>query len=131
MCSDVGMCARLGVYGVVFGLLKSDSTIDIVRTSELVKLAHPMSVTFHKAIDSSIDILQSVDQLKKIGIDRILSSGGKPTAIEGAETLNKMIKIGADQLRIIVAGGVTWQNFTEIRYLIPSNEFHGSRLVKY
>ncbi len=131
MREDIRMCNLLGADGVVFGLLKRDNKIDIERTSELVRLAHSMSVTFHKAIDDSRDLLQSVTQLKSIGISRILTSGGQPTAIEGAEILRKMIEIGGDQLKIIVAGKVTWENFDEIKRLIPSDEYHGRRLVKF
>ena len=131
MREDLRMCNLLGAAGVVFGLLKPNQTIDIERTKELVNLARPMPVTFHKAIDETKDILQSVIQLKTIGIDRILSSGGEITAIEGSETLLKMIEIAGDQPKIIVAGKVTWENFDEIQHLIPSGEYHGRRLVNY
>lgn len=131
MRHDIEICRQLGVYGVVFGLLNADQTIDIERTAELVNLARPMQVTFHKAIDDTKDLLKAVGQLKAIGVDRILTSGGQPTAIEGCETLRKMIEIAADHPKIIVAGKVTWENFTEIRHLIPSGEYHGRRLVKY
>ncbi len=130
MRHDIQVCHKLGVYGVVLGLLRPDHTIDIERTKELVELARPMQVTFHKAIDDSIDILLSIRQLKNIGIVRVLTSGGKPTAIEGRETLLKMIEIAGDEMNIIVAGKVTWENFEEIKQLIPSNEYHGRRLVK-
>lgn len=131
MRDDIRICHELGAAGVVFGLLNRDNTIDIERTSELVNIAHPLLITFHKAIDLTNDILLSVNQLKKIGIDRILSSGGQNTAIEGYETLLKMIEITSDQLKIIVAGKVTWENFEEVRGLIPSDEYHGRRLVKF
>lgn len=131
MRHDIDVCHQLGVYGVVFGLLNSDQTIDIERTAELVNLARPMQVTFHKAIDDTKDILKAVGELKTIGIDRILTSGGQPTAKEGIDTLRKMIEIAGDQPKIIVAGKVTWQNFDEIHQLIPSQEYHGRRLVKY
>ncbi len=131
MCDDVRNCARLGAYGVVFGLLNPDHTVDFIRTTKLVKSAGLMSVTFHKAIDCAKEILPAVDQLKETGIDRILSSGGKPTALEGAVMLNEMIRAGGDRLRIVVAGKVTWENFREIRELIPNSEYHGRRLVKY
>lgn len=127
---DIQVCHKLGVYGVVLGLLRPDHTIDIERTKELVELARPMQVTFHKAIDDSIDILLAIRQLKNIGIVRVLTSGGKPTAVEGRETLLKMIEIAGDEMNIIVAGKVTWENFEEIKQLIPSNEYHGRRLVK-
>lgn len=131
MCHDVVMCRELGAYGVVFGILNADRTINLEETKKLLALARPMQVTFHKAIDETPDILLAVKQLKSIGIDRILTSGGKPTAMEGTETLLKMIEIAGDQLKIIVAGKVTWQNFDEIRQLIPSDEYHGRILVKY
>jgi copper homeostasis protein len=112
-------------------LLNNDNTIDIERTAALVKLAQPLQVTFHKAIDDSADILLAVDQLKAIGVNRILTSGGHPTAMEGKEVLNKMIAIADKQLTIIVAGKVTWENFEQIQQEIPSTEYHGRRLVKF
>ncbi len=131
MCHDVEICRQLKATGVVFGLLNPDQTIDIERTARLVQLARPMKVTFHKAIDESKDILYAVKQLKNIGVDRILTSGGEPTAVEGSELLLKMIEIAGDQMRIIVAGKVTWENFDEIRELIPSSDYHGRRLVNF
>ena len=131
MQHDIEACHQLGVHGVVFGLLNSDQTIDIERTTQLVNLARPMQVTFHKAIDDAKDILKAVSQLKTIGIDRILTSGGQPTAKGGSDTLLKMIEIAGDQPKIIVAGKVTWENFDEIQHLIPSGEYHGRRLVNY
>ena len=131
MREDIHICRDLGVGGVVFGLLNPDNTIDIERTKELVELSRPMQVTFHKAIDYTNDLLLSISQLKKIGIDRVLTSGGQPTAMEGREMLLKMIEIVGDKLNIIVAGKVTWENFEDIKQLISSREYHGRRLVKY
>jgi copper homeostasis protein len=131
MRDDIRICHELGADGVVLGILKPNQTIDIERTTELVNLARPMQVTFHKAIDETKDILLSVIQLKNIGIDRILSSGGEATAFEGQETLMKMIEIAGDHMKIIVAGKVTSENFAEIVSLIPSDEYHGRKLVKF
>jgi copper homeostasis protein len=131
MSHDIRICHQIGAYGVVFGLLNQDKTVDIERTTELTNLARPMQVTFHKAIDSTNDILLSINQLKIIGVDRILSSGGRETAFEGGDTIRKMIEIAGDDLTIIVAGKVTAENFEEIWRLIPSGEYHGRRLVKF
>ena len=131
MREDIRMCNLLGASGVVFGLLNRNCTIDTGRTAELVKLAQSMPVTFHKAIDDLKDLLIAVRELKDIGIIRILSSGGKPTAIEGSEMLNKMIAIADDEMKIVVAGKVTFENFEQIQQLIPSDEYHGRRLVRF
>jgi copper homeostasis protein len=131
MRDDIRICHELGADGVVLGILRPNLTIDIERTKELVNLARPMQVTFHKAIDETKDILLSVIQLKNIGIDRILSSGGEATAFEGNETLLKMIELAGDHMKIIVAGKVTSENFKEIVSLIPSDEYHGRKLVRF
>jgi len=128
---DIQICRKLNVTGVVFGLLNQDRTIDLERTARLVHLAQPLQVTFHKAIDETNDLPLAVSQLKAIGVNRILTSGGEPTAIEGCKVLNEMIKVADNQLKIIVAGKVTWENFDEIKKLIPSTDYHGRRLVKF
>jgi len=131
MRQDILICRQLKVTGVVFGLLNRDKTIDLERTTQLVNLARPLEVTFHKAIDEAADILLAVSQLKHIGIDRILTSGGKDTAVQGCEMLLKMMEVAGDRMKIIVAGKVTWENFGEIKGLIPSSDYHGRRLVKF
>jgi copper homeostasis protein len=131
MRKDIRICRELGAAGVVLGFLNGDNTIDIERTSELVNLARPLMVTFHKAIDAVKDIPLSVEQLKIVGVDQVLSSGGQTTAIEGCEMIRKMIEIAGDQMKIIVAGKVTWENFDEVARLIPAKEYHGRKLVKF
>src|SRR5665647_1277350 len=131
MQEDILLCKELPVTGVVFGLLDEKGNVDEMKTRLLVQLARPMQVTFHKAIDKAANILESVALLKEIGVERILSSGGKPTAFEGRKTLNRMIELASPQLSIIVAGKVARENFEEIRKVIPSNEYHGRRLVTF
>ena len=54
MRRDIQIARDLGADGVVFGLLNPDRTVDVTRTSELVQLAHPMNVTFHRAMEDVI-----------------------------------------------------------------------------
>ena len=131
MQEDIRICRELGANGVVFGLLTAAGEIDKERTVRLIQLSGPMEVTFHKAIDSATNLLESVAFLKEAGVDRILSSGGQPTALEGRNLLNRMIELAAPDTAIIVAGKVTYENFEEIREIIPSSEYHGRRLVEF
>jgi copper homeostasis protein len=131
MQEDILKCKELSVQGVVFGLLDETMNIDVTRTRQLVQLARPMQVTFHKAIDESTDLFESVTALKALGVDRILTSGGEKTAEKAAETLNRMIEVAGPQVSIIVAGKVTHENFEEIRKLISSKEYHGRKLVQF
>ncbi len=131
MKEDIAVCKSLGVYGVVFGVLTSSSEVDIAVTAELVQLAKPMQITFHKAIDEAPDLLIATTLVRAMGIDRILSSGGKATAAEGAETLRQMIALAGPHTRIIVAGKVTHENLDQIAAAIPSSDYHGRRLVAF
>lgn len=131
MHNDILVCKELGVDGVVFGILDGKGNINQEQTLEFVQLSKPLNITFHKAIDDTSNILDGVAFLKKIGVDRILSSGGKDSALEGQTTLNMMIELASPQLSIIVAGKVTYQNLEEIQRRIPSGDYHGRRLVEF
>lgn len=126
---DIKVCKSLGAKGVVLGLLTKDKKIDFEVLSQLVELAKPMEVTFHKAIDELEDPTLVIDELINIGVKRILSSGTKLTALEGKDMLNKMIEKAGDRLTIVVAGKVTKENLPEISSLIPSKEYHGKIIV--
>ena len=126
---DIKVCKSLGTKGVVLGLLTKDKKIDLEVLSQLVELAKPMEVTFHKAIDELEDPTLVIDELINIGVKRILSSGTKPTALEGKDMLNKMIEKAGDRLTIVVAGKVTKEILPEVSSLIPAKEYHGKVIV--
>ena len=129
MKEDIKIFKELGVKGVVLGCLTSDNKIDLELTKKLVNLAYPMEVTFHKAIDEIQNPLDYIDNLINIGIKRILTSGGKVTALEGKDLINEMIKKSNGRLKIVVAGKVTKENLNELSNLISANEFHGKLIV--
>lgn len=126
---DIKVCKSLGAKGIVLGVLTEDKKIDFKTLGELMKLAKPMEVTFHKAIDELEDPTLVIDELINLGVKRILSSGTKPTALEGKDMLNKMIEKAGNRLTIVVAGKVTKENLPEISSLIPSKEYHGKIIV--
>lgn len=129
MIEDIRLFKKLGVKGVVLGVLTPNNKIDYSLLKRLLKETGDMEVTFHKAIDEVINPTDEVENLAKLGIDRILTSGGYKTALEGVEILNKMIKIANNQIKIVVAGGVNVKNFEEVKLKIPSTEFHGKKIL--
>uniref|UniRef100_UPI0035687608 copper homeostasis protein CutC n=1 Tax=Fusobacterium nucleatum TaxID=851 RepID=UPI0035687608 len=129
MKEDIKVFKDLGVKGVVLGCLTSDNKIDLELTKTLVNLAYPMEITFHKAIDEISNPLDYIDDLVDIGIKRILTSGGKATALEGKDLINDMIKKSNGKLKIVVAGKVTKENLNELSNLISADEFHGKLIV--
>lgn len=129
MKEDIKVCKNLGAKGVVLGVLTEDKKIDYVTLKELVELAFPMEVTFHKAIDELTNPVSEVLKLADIGVKRILTSGTKATALEGAEIINEMIQKAGERIKIVVAGGVTTENFKNVSEKIISSEYHGKKIV--
>jgi copper homeostasis protein len=130
MRQNIGMCEQMGIDGIVFGFLKQSGEIDTTLTRDFTRLAYPLEVTFHKAIDDTPDPVAAVDMLKEIdGVSRVLSSGGAATAFEGATVLNRMISAAEGRLIIMAGGKVTRENLQEMSDIIRTNEFHGKKIV--
>lgn len=130
MKQEIDLAKKAGAAGVVFGLLTSKNQIDIENTRILADYATPLPVTFHKAIDELENPADGVPVLKNIrGITRILTSGGKATADEGAEVIRKMREAAGENLTIVAAGKITDKNVNQIRQLTQVSEFHGKQIV--
>ena len=124
--NDVLECKRLGAAGVVVGFLNSDYTIDIGKTVEIVKLAAPMEVTFHRAFDICAQQEQSLEDIINCGCHRILTSGFKKTAEEGVEELAKLKLLANGRIAILVGSGINQHNIAEIATKTGLTEFHAS-----
>ena len=129
MKEDIKVCKSLGAKGVVLGVLTTDNKVDFETLKELVDLASPMEVTFHKAVDELENPVEVIDRFVEIGVKRILSSGTKETALEGKDILNAMIKKADNRIIIMIAGKVTSDNFEEVAAAIPSTEYHGKKII--
>ena len=90
MKQDILKFKKMGCKGIVSGVLNDDNSIDIKRTKELVELSRPLDFTFHRAFDVVSDPLNEIENLIKIGVARILTSGQKHKAIEGLELLKEL-----------------------------------------
>jgi copper homeostasis protein len=104
MCRDVEIVKSLGARGAVIGLLDPHGAIDSERTAQLIALARPLVVTFHKAFDVCRDQEQALEILVELGVERILTSGRARTAIEGLDQLGSLVR-NADGRIAIMAGG--------------------------
>jgi len=136
MLSDIALCGELagsssrgGIRGVVIGALSKDGRIDIPLCRELVEKArlYALSVTFHRAVDVSADPLSCLDEILSLEVDRVLSSGGCQTALEGMDTLSRMNAVCAKRGAILIAaGGIREANVDEIVEGTGVMEVHSS-----
>ena len=117
---------RLGAAGVVLGILNADRTIDTARTRALVELAAPMEVTFHRAFDEVPDFERALEDVIATGCHRILTSGGAPDVLAGADVLARLVTRAAARIDIAAGGGLRLSNAHEVRQRTGARHFHGS-----
>lgn len=126
MEEDVAFCKKAGAAGIVVGFLHPDGSIDTVLTRRFVELSAPLPVTFHRAFDECADPMNALEQIIDCGCARILTSGCKPTAMEGAEMLQKLVKQADGRIKILAGSGVTPENAAALREKTGVEEIHGS-----
>ena len=110
MKADILTAKQLDANGVVLGLLQADGTVDEVQTRELVELAKPLPITFHRAFDMARDPLEALEAIIRTGAVRILTSGQQPTAERGLATLRQLAEKAAGRIEIMAGAGVNAQN---------------------
>lgn len=126
MLRDIECCVALGCDGVVIGVLDTDGAIDASRCQALIFAAKKLSVTFHRAIDVSRDPLLALEEIIALGCERVLSSGGATSAIEGAAVLKQMVERAAGRIQIMPGAGVRADNVQALRAATGATEFHAS-----
>ncbi len=110
MRADILLAKQLGVDGLVLGVLNADGTVDESQTRELVELAHPLPVTFHRAFDLTRDPVEALEAIIRTGAVRILTSGQQATAEAGLPLLSNLVKQAAGQIELMAGAGVTEKN---------------------
>lgn len=133
MKQDIHHCGKSKCDGVVIGILNADGTVDIERNKILVNIAreYNMSVTFHRAFDRCADLFKSLEDIINLGCDRILTSGGRKTALEGKEVIKKLINQANGRIIIMPGSGINENNIAELVEATGLIEFHGSFRSRY
>ena len=123
MKRDIIKFKEMGCKGIVSGVLNDDNSIDVKRTKDLIELSRPLEFTFHRAFDIVSDPLKEIENLIRLGVDRILTSGQKNKAIEGLYLLEQLKNISKNRLVIMPGGGISNTNSKRFNSF---NEIHGS-----
>ena len=100
--------------------------MDMERMAELLDLARPMQVTFHRAFDMASDPLRALEDVISLGIERILTSGQQATAVEGAGLIRELVQQSAGRVSIMAGSGVSEKNVAELVQLTGVKEVHAS-----
>ncbi|WP_210518875.1 copper homeostasis protein CutC [Hymenobacter terricola] len=126
MRADVEMCRELGCAGVVLGALDAAGRVDLAACRGLIELAGPMAVTFHRAFDACPDQVLALEDIIGLGCQRVLTSGGQPTATAGQTQLAALVAQAAGRILIMPGAGITAANIQALANQTGAREFHTS-----
>lgn len=130
MLYDIKLAEQLGADGVVIGALTSAGTLDLPATQKLIEAAGPLSITFHRAFDLTPDPLAAFNQLRHLGIDRLLTSGQAATAAQGAGLIRRLQDESQGQIIVMPGAGVSADNVGQIILETGVTEIHASGKVE-
>jgi copper homeostasis protein len=126
MKADIEHVKQLGADGVVLGILDADGYVDVERTRELVEKAKPLPVTFHRAVDVSADLADSLERIIASGAHRVLTSGAKRRAVDSTRDIAQAIRQTSGRLIVMVGGGLNPENIGAVATETGAAEYHAS-----
>ena len=125
MIDDVQACREVGLAGVVIGA-GSDGRLDDTSMEALVDAAGGLSITLHRVFDLVADKVLAIDIAADLGIARILTSGGAPSALAGAEEIRRCVAHAGERLSVMAGGGINAGNVATIVEQTGVRDVHGS-----
>ncbi|MFN0134636.1 MAG: copper homeostasis protein CutC [Phycisphaerae bacterium] len=129
MARDIAVMFEHGAAAVIFGVITESREIDIESCRRLIDACDGRPAVFHRAFDRTTDLPRSLDALIELGFGRVLTSGGAPTAIDGATTLAELRRSAADRIEILPGGGVRSSNAAAIITATGCDQLHTSGRV--
>ncbi len=137
MRKSIETAKALKMDGIVVGILDRKSHIDVARTRQLVELAHPLPVTFHRAFDEALYEAHAetdaahdpLDAVIQTGAKRLLTSGGRAKAADAPSMLARVVKEAGNRLSVMPGGGITPSNILRVVDATAAREVHGSFLT--
>lgn len=124
MRSAIELAKRAGMDGVVLGILTGERRVDVKRTQQLVALAQPLPVTFHRAFDHVADLDAALEDVIATGAARVLTSGGAQAAPAGIATLARLVAAAKERIVILPGGGINAENALSVARQTGTRELH-------
>jgi copper homeostasis protein len=128
MIRDTELSGRLGIAGIVTGALTPGSRVDVERTRTLAEAAAGLPVTFHRAIDSVVNLPAALEEAIEAGASRVLTSGGAATAVEGVDLIAALVGQARGRITVIAGGGIREHNVRDVIARTGVREVH-ARLI--
>jgi len=126
MAEELKVLKSFGADGFVFGILKSDRTVNIEACEKLINLAGELPCTFHRAFDEVSAPFKALQEIKELGFKRILTSGQQPGVGQGIELLNDLLNLAGDDIIIMPGGGMKPEFINPLNQSGRLKEIHAS-----
>lgn len=127
MQRDAAALLEAGAAGIAFAAVDARGRVDARRAMQMVRLADGLETVFHRAFDAIADPCEALEMLIACGVTRVLTSGGAPTASEGADRLRALIERAGGRIEILPAGGIREHNVEELVRRTGCTQVHLSR----
>jgi copper homeostasis protein len=121
---DIDNAIAAGADGVVVGPLTSENEIDLGTLRAFVARAGGVPVTFHRAFDEIANPARALETLVDVGVQRVLTAGGRGTALEGAGVLRSLVEQAGDRIAVLAGGKVRGNNARELIARTGVRELH-------
>lgn len=128
MEEECRMLISHGSDGIAFGCLKPDATLDVDKNRRMIAMIHVSGreAVFHRAFDCSKDAFATMEALIDMGVDRVLTSGLKPTAIEGSALIGELQRQYGSQIQILAGSGINASNAAQLMADTGISQVHSS-----
>ncbi len=124
MLRDAACALEAGASGVAFGILTTQGDIAVERCSRFSRAVSDAAVVFHRAFDSVTDRSRSLELLVEASIDRLLTSGGRATALEGVDEIASLQRQAGERIEILPGGEVRAANVRAILAQTGCSQIH-------
>jgi copper homeostasis protein len=121
---DAELLLQHGADGIVFGVLNADGTVDIGRTRALRDRIGPQQAVFHRAFDVTPDPFRALEELIDLGITRVLTSGQKNAAPEGATLIQRLVEQARGRIEVLPGAGISLENVRDFVAATGCTQIH-------
>jgi copper homeostasis protein len=125
MKRDIALAKEFGVDGFAFGALTPDGDVDAAHMAELIAVATPLRVVFHRAFDAVRDQDEALELLVSLQVNGVLTAGAAKTAEAGADRIRHLVERADRRIRVIAAGGITRANVRQVVSATGASAVHG------
>ncbi len=123
---DLAALRESRIHAIAFGGLTESGELDVGLMAEVRKRSEGMQMVMHRAFDIVRDQLTTIDQLIDLGVDRVLTSGGQKTAMDGAAQIRRCVDRSRGCIEILPGAGINLSNAEHILAQTGCDQLHGT-----